>query len=166
MKHVSIFSDGSARGNPGNGGFGTLLIFETPDGTKHEKELSDGYRLTTNNRMELLGVISGLEALKEPCDVVVTTDSQYIANAFNQHWIDGWIKKNWKGAGNKPVKNVDLWQRMLAAMEPHQVTFKWVRGHAGHPENERCDTLATTAADSSDLKTDEEYEREHNEKLL
>lgn len=157
MKHVDIYSDGSARGNPGNGGFGTLLVFRMPDGSAREKELSGGYRLTTNNRMELLGVISGFEALNQPCDVTVITDSQYIANAFNQHWIDGWLKKNWKGAGNKPVKNVDLWQRLLAAMEPHEVRFQWVKGHAGHPENERCDELATTAADGDELMEDEGY---------
>lgn len=116
--------------------------------------------------MELLGVITGLEALKEPCDVTVTTDSQYIANAFNQHWVDGWLKKNWKGAANKPVKNVDLWKRLLAAMKPHDVTFNWVKGHAGHPENERCDTLATAAADSDNLAVDEEYEKTSNEKLF
>lgn len=158
MKHVDIYSDGSARGNPGNGGFGALLVFVGADGVRHEKELSGGYRMTTNNRMELLGVISALEALKGPCDVTVCTDSQYIANAFNQHWIDGWLKKGWKGAGNKPVKNVDLWKRLLAAMDPHEVRFEWVKGHAGHPENERCDALATTAADSDNLAEDTGYE--------
>ena len=157
MKHVDIYSDGSARGNPGNGGFGALLVFTDSSGSRHEKELSGGYRLTTNNRMELLGVISGFEALKGPCDVTVHTDSQYIANAFNQRWIDGWLRKGWKGAGNKPVKNVDLWKRLLAAMEPHEVRFNWVKGHAGHPENERCDALATSAADGDGLAEDEGY---------
>lgn len=157
MKHVDIYSDGSARGNPGNGGFGALLVFQAPGGVRHERELSGGFRLTTNNRMELLGVISGLELLKQPCDVTVHTDSQYIANAFNQHWIDGWLRKGWKGAGNKPVKNVDLWNRLLAAMEPHEVRFSWVKGHAGHPENERCDALATTAADGDGLAEDTGY---------
>ena len=157
MKHVDIYSDGSARGNPGNGGFGALLVFLMPDGSKRERELSCGYRLTTNNRMELLGVISALEALKQPCDVTVHTDSQYIANAFNQNWIDGWLRKGWKGANNKPVKNVDLWQRLLAAMDGHEVRFSWVKGHAGHPENERCDALATSAADGDELLEDEGY---------
>lgn len=157
MKHVDIYSDGSARGNPGNGGFGALLVFHGADGSRHEKELSGGYRLTTNNRMELLGAICGLEQLKEPCDVTMCTDSQYIANAFNQHWIDGWLRRGWKGAGNKPVKNVDLWKRLLAAMEPHEVRFEWVKGHAGHPENERCDALATAAADGDALQEDEGY---------
>lgn len=157
MKHVDIYSDGSARGNPGNGGFGALLVFRGKDGSLHERELSGGYRLTTNNRMELLGVICGLELLKEPCDVTMITDSQYIVNAFKQHWIDGWLRRGWKGAGNKPVKNVDLWKRLLAAMEPHEVRFEWVRGHAGHPENERCDALATAAADGDGLQEDEGY---------
>lgn len=157
MKHVDIYTDGAARGNPGRGGFGALLVFMGPDGARHERELSGGFRLTTNNRMELLGAISGLEALKEPCEVVVHTDSQYIANAFNQRWVEGWLKKGWRGAGNKPVKNVDLWKRMLAAMDPHEVRFEWVKGHAGHPENERCDSLATSAADGGNLQEDEGY---------
>lgn len=157
MKHVDIYSDGSARGNPGNGGYGALLVFHMPDGSTAQRELSEGFRLTTNNRMELLGVIAGLEALNQPCDVTVITDSQYIANAFNQHWIDGWLKRGWKGAGKKPVKNVDLWKRLLAAMDPHEVRFEWVKGHAGHPQNERCDDLATTAADGEALLEDEGY---------
>ena len=157
MKHVDIYSDGSARGNTGNGRFGALLVFTMTDGSKRERELSCGYRLTTNNRMELLGVISALEALNQPCDVTVHTDSQYIANAFNQNWIDGWLRKGWKGANNKPVKNVDLWQRLLAAMDGHEVRFSWVKGHAGHPENERCDALATSAADGDELLEDEGY---------
>ena len=104
--------------------------------------------------MELMGVITGLEALTKPCDVDVISDSKYVTDAFNQNWIDTWLRKNWKTAGNKPVKNMDLWQRLLAAMEPHHVTFHWVKGHAGHPENERCDKLATTAADGDGLLDD------------
>ena len=120
----------------------------------HEKELSQGYKLTTNNRMELLGVIAALEALKSPCEVTVYSDSQYVVNAFNQHWVDGWLKRGWKNAKKEPVKNPDLWKRLLKAKEPHQVTFVWVKGHAGHPENERCDELATTAADGDALLDD------------
>ncbi len=157
MQHIDLYSDGSARGNPGPGGFGTLLVYRDGDGVRHEREMSGGFRSTTNNRMELLAVISGLEALKRPCDVTVCTDSRYVADAFNQHWVDGWLKKGWKGAANKPVKNVDLWKRLLAAMESHSVRFEWVKGHAGHPENERCDTLATTAADAEDLPEDVGY---------
>ena len=101
-----------------------------------------------------MAAIVGLEALNKPCEVLLVSDSKYVTDAFNQHWIDGWLRKNWKTAGNKPVKNVDLWQRLLAAEKPHKVTFQWVKGHDGHPENERCDLLATTAADGSMLLDD------------
>lgn len=154
MLHVDIFTDGSSRGNPGPGGYGSLLRFVDRNGQVHEKELSQGYKLTTNNRMELLGVIAALEALKSPCEVTVYSDSQYVVNAFNQHWVDGWLKRGWKNAKKEPVKNPDLWKRLLKAKEPHQVTFVWVKGHAGHPENERCDELATTAADGDALLDD------------
>ncbi|MCI6713873.1 MAG: ribonuclease HI, partial [Lachnospiraceae bacterium] len=109
---------------------------------------------TTNNRMELMAAIVGLEALTKPCDVTLISDSKYLTDAFNRHWIEGWIMKGWKTAGNKPVKNVDLWERLLKAKGPHMVTFQWVKGHDGHPENERCDKLATTAADGTDLLDD------------
>ncbi len=145
---VELYSDGSARGNPdGPGGFGTILRYVDPTGQVHQKEFSAGYDKTTNNRMELLGVITGLEALTAPCDVTVTSDSQYVLKAFNDHWLDNWIKNSWKTAGGKPVKNVELWKRLKAACEPHNITWIWVKGHAGHPMNERCDELATTAAD-------------------
>lgn len=121
------------------------------------KELSQGYRCTTNNRMELLGVIVALEALKRPCNVTLYSDSQYVVNAFNKNWIAGWVKRGWKNAQKEPVKNPDLWKRLLKAKEPHQVTFNWVKGHAGHPENERCDQLATQAADSGNLLVDEGF---------
>lgn len=145
---VEIYSDGSARGNPdGPGGYGTILRYVDSKGEVHEKELSAGYDKTTNNRMELMGAIVGLEALLKPCDVEMFSDSQYVIKAFNEHWIDGWIRKGWKTAGNKPVKNVELWKRLLKACEPHGIRWNWVKGHAGHPENERCDELATAAAD-------------------
>ncbi|MCR5370956.1 MAG: ribonuclease HI [Clostridium sp.] len=153
--HVVIYTDGAARGNPdGPGGFGAVIQYTDPKGLLHEKELSGGYVRTTNNRMELMAAIAALEALNRPCEVDLWSDSQYLVNAFNQHWIDGWIKKNWTRGRNDPVKNTDLWKRLLAAMEPHQVAFHWVRGHDGHPENERCDRLATSAADGSGLMTD------------
>ncbi len=145
---VTMYTDGAARGNPGPGGYGTVLQYLELSGKLHELELSQGYVCTTNNRMELLAVIAGLEALKRPCSVTVHSDSQYVVNAFNQHWVEGWLKRNWKNAKKEPVKNVDLWKRLLAAKEPHDVRFVWVKGHAGHPENERCDRLATSAADS------------------
>ena len=154
MARVELYSDGSSRGNPGPGGYGTLLRYVRPTGEVIEREYSCGYRLTTNNRMELLGVIAGLEALNRPCTVDVYSDSQYVVKAFNDNWIDGWLRRGWKNASKDPVKNVDLWKRLLRAMEGHDVTYHWVRGHAGHPENERCDTLATAAADGDDLLED------------
>lgn len=157
MQHVDIYTDGSARGNPGRGGYGAVLRFRDAAGDLHELELSQGYRRTTNNRMELLGVIVALEALRRPCTVTLHSDSQYVVNAFNQHWVDGWLKRGWKNASKQPVKNVDLWQRLFAAKKPHRVEFVWVRGHAGHAENERCDMLATTAADGDNLLDDEGF---------
>ena len=152
---VSIYTDGAARGNPdGPGGFGTVLEYVDTKGQLHTKEISQGYKKTTNNRMELMAVIAGLEALNRPCEVELYSDSKYVVDAFNQHWIDGWIKKGWKRGKNEPVKNIDLWKRLLAAKEPHQVKFIWVKGHDGHPQNERCDELATTAADGTDLIDD------------
>ncbi len=144
---VDIFTDGSARGNPGPGGYGAILRCVDASGAVRERELSQGFDLTTNNRMELLAAIAALEALKRPCEVTLYSDSQYLVKAFNDRWIDGWLRRGWKNAKKEPVKNVDLWKRLLAAKEPHDVTFSWVRGHAGHPENERCDELATAAAD-------------------
>ena len=157
---VEIFSDGSSRGNPGPGGFGSLLRFTDAQGDVHERELSQGYELTTNNRMELMGAIVALEALKRPCKVTLCTDSQYVVKAFNDNWIDGWIARGWKNSQKKPVKNVDLWKRLLEAKKPHEVTFVWVKGHHGHPENERCDKLATEAADGQDLAIDEGFSGE------
>ncbi len=152
---VKIYTDGSARGNPdGPGGYGCVLHYTDSQGKLHERELSAGYQRTTNNRMELMAAIVGLEALLRPCQVELYSDSKYLVDAFNQHWIDSWIKKGWKRGKNEPVKNVDLWQRLLKAKAPHQVTFIWVKGHAGHPLNERCDTLATTAADGDNLLVD------------
>ena len=142
MKTVTIYTDGACSGNPGPGGWGAILQYG-----EFRKELSGGEAHTTNNRMELLGVISALEALNRPCDVEVHSDSQYVCNAFNQHWVEGWIRRGWKTSQKKPVKNVDLWKRLLAAKQPHNVTFHWVKGHAGHEFNERCDQLATAAAD-------------------
>ena len=153
---VKIYTDGAARGNPdGPGGYGTVLEYVDTKGQLHKKELSQGYETTTNNRMELMAVIAGLEALNRSCEVEVYSDSQYVVNAFNQHWVDGWIKKGWKRGKNEPVKNVDLWKRLLEAKQKHSVTFHWVKGHDGHPQNERCDELATTAADGTNLIVDE-----------
>ena len=152
---VDIYTDGAARGNPeGPGGYGTVLEYRDTKGNLHTKELSQGYRKTTNNRMELMAAIAGLEALNRPCQVNLYSDSKYLVDAFNQHWIENWVRKGWKRGKNEPVKNIDLWKRLLAAKEPHQVTFIWVKGHDGHPQNERCDALATGAADGEDLAED------------
>ena len=152
---VTIYTDGAARGNPdGPGGYGTVLQYRDTKGNLHERELSAGYKKTTNNRMELMAAIVGLEALNRPCEVELYSDSKYLTDAFNKHWIDGWKKRGWVKSDKKPVKNIKLWQRLLKAMESHQVTFHWVKGHDGHPENERCDQLATIAADGSGLLED------------
>lgn len=157
---VCIYTDGAARGNPdGPGGYGTVLEYTDTKGVLHRKEISQGYKKTTNNRMELMAAIAGLEALNRPCQVELYSDSKYLVDAFNQHWIDGWIKKGWKRGKNEPVKNIDLWKRLLKAKENHQVQFIWVKGHAGHPQNERCDELATSAADHGPLIEDLEFSK-------
>ena len=152
-RRVAIFTDGACRGNPGPGGYGVIL-----ECGRHRKELSGGYRRTTNNRMELLAAITGLEALKAPCDVTLHSDSQYLVNAMNNNWIGGWKAKGWTRGPNRSLKNADLWRRLDAATDDHQVTWHWVRGHAGHEQNEYCDQLATEAADLKDLPPDEGFE--------
>ena len=155
MDHVFIYTDGAARGNPdGPGGYGAVLQFTDKDGVLHEREISQGYVRTTNNRMELLAAIRGLQMLKRPCIVDLYSDSKYLTDAFNQHWIDGWQARGWRKSDKSAVKNVDLWQELLAAAAPHQIAWHWVKGHDGHPLNERCDKLATTAADGNDLIED------------
>lgn len=137
---------------------GPFFGFTDSKGQLHEKVLSAGYRKTTNNRMELMAAIAGLEALNRPCQVELYSDSKYLTDAFNQNWIDNWIANGWKRGKSGPVKNIDLWKRLLNAKASHQVIFIWVKGHAGHPQNERCDKLATSAADGEDLLTDEALE--------
>ncbi len=147
---VTIYTDGSSRGNPGPGGYGSILMSGS-----HIKELSKGFRLTTNNRMELMSVIAALEALtREKCDVTVYSDSKYVVDAIEQKWLFGWEKKNFKDK-----KNEDLWRRFLKVYRKHNVRFKWVRGHDGNEFNEKCDVLATAAADGNDLGIDAEYEK-------
>ncbi len=140
MKHVEIFTDGACSGNPGPGGYGAILRYGA-----HTKEISGGAAETTNHRMELLGVIEALKLLKEPCQVVVTTDSQYVFNGIEKGWARNWKKKGWRRAGNEPVANPELWEELLNLCDQHKVAFQWVRGHDGHPENERCDELAVAA---------------------
>ena len=148
MKKVIIFTDGGCSGNPGIGGWGALLRYGT-----HEKELSGNASDTTNNQMELTAVIRALSELKEPCEVMLYSDSQYVIKGMTE-WLIGWKNKGWKGADKKPVKNLELWQELDALSQKHRITWNWVKGHAGHPENERCDRLATTAADGNDLLVD------------
>ncbi|MBP1549022.1 MAG: ribonuclease HI [Oscillospiraceae bacterium] len=139
---VEIFTDGACSGNPGPGGYGAILRVG-----EHVKELSGGEANTTNNRMELMGVISALSALKYPCDVVLTTDSKYVVDSVTKGWAKGWKAKGWIKSDKKPALNVDLWEKLLDLLEVHNVKFVWVKGHAGHPENERCDELAVMERD-------------------
>lgn len=138
---VEIFTDGACKGNPGPGGWGAVIRSGA-----HEKQLSGGEPLTTNNRMEMMAAIEALKALKRPCRVTLSTDSKYVMDGITK-WIFGWQKKGWRTADGKPVKNVELWQALVEAIRPHAVEWKWVKGHAGHPENERADRLASKAAD-------------------
>lgn len=140
MKQVTIYSDGACSGNPGPGGWGTILVYQGV-----EKELSAGEEQTTNNRMELLAAIMGLELLKEPCKVTLVSDSKYLCESINQKWVFGWEANGWRKADKKPALNVDLWERMLAQLRRHDVEVQWIKGHAGHPYNERCDRLAVNA---------------------
>jgi ribonuclease HI len=137
MKFVELFTDGACSGNPGPGGWGAVLRYNG-----REKELSGGERETTNNRMELTAAIMGLKALKEPCDVRLVTDSKYVADGITKGWAESWRKNNWRKADKKPALNPDLWEQLLELIKKHNVTIEWVKGHAGHPENERCDQLA------------------------
>ncbi len=141
-KQVEIFTDGSCLGNPGPGGYGVVLRYKNT-----EKTLAKGYKLTTNNRMEMLAAVVALQTLKEPCHVILTTDSQYVRQGITQ-WIHNWKKKGWKTAAKKPVKNADLWQALDQETTRHQIEWHWVKGHAGHRENEMCDELARAAAEN------------------
>ncbi len=137
MKCIELFTDGACSGNPGPGGWGVVLKYNG-----HEKELSGGEANTTNNRMELTAAIEGLSALKEPCKVRLVTDSKYVADGITKGWAESWRKNNWRKADKKPALNPDLWEKLLNLISEHDVTIEWVKGHAGHPENERCDQLA------------------------
>ncbi len=149
-KQVEIYTDGSCLGNPGPGGYGVVLRYQA-----HEKELSQGFHLTTNNRMELLAAIEGLASLNQSCSIILTTDSQYVRQGITQ-WIHNWKKRNWKTADKKPVKNADLWKRLDQETLRHSVDWRWVKGHSGHHENERCDELARNAA-SNPTENDDGY---------
>lgn len=151
LKQIKIYTDGSCLGNPGPGGYGIVMKYK-----QQTKELSDGFKLTTNNRMELLAPIIALEALYEPCNIILTSDSQYMRQGITQ-WIHGWKKKGWITSTKTPVKNVDLWKRLDAVSQIHQMDWRWVKGHAGHAENERCDDLARWAAEAKPEQEDENY---------
>ena len=151
VKQLEIYTDGSCLGNPGPGGYGAVLKYQG-----HVKELAQGYQLTTNNRMEMLATIKALEILKEPCKVTLTTDSQYVRQGITG-WINNWVKNNWRTASKQPVKNVDLWKALYEQNNRHDIDWQWVKGHSGHPDNERCDDLARTAAESDSLLTDIGY---------
>jgi ribonuclease HI len=154
MKNVELYTDGACSYNPGPGGYGVVLIYGA-----HRKELSAGFRRTTNNRMEILAAIAGLEALKEPCCITLYSDSQYLVDSIEKGWAVRWQANGWKRNRKEKAVNPDLWERLLALCKIHKVQFEWVRGHAGHKENERCDRLATAAAQGSDLAVDEGYEK-------
>jgi len=150
---VVIYTDGACSGNPGPGGYGVVMLYGD-----RRLELSEGYRTTTNNRMELLAVIVALENLKRPCQVTLYSDAQYVVKAINEGWLDRWIQRGWRKSNKKPVENVDLWKRLLPLLEKHQVTFNWLKGHANVQENERCDQLAVEASTRCDLKIDKAFE--------
>lgn len=152
MKSVDIYTDGACSGNPGPGGYGIVLLYKG-----NRKELSQGYKCTTNNRMEMLAVIKGLETLKEPCKVNLYSDSQYVINSVTKGWVYKWKKNNWKKNKTEPALNVDLWIIMLELLEKHSVNFIWVKGHADNVENERCDFLARESIQKKELLTDENY---------
>lgn len=152
MKKIDIYTDGACSGNPGAGGYGIVMLYK---GIR--KELSQGYRVTTNNRMEMLAVIKALECLKEPCQVTLYSDSKYVVDSITKGWVYGWKKRGWIKSDKKKALNVDLWERLFPLLEKHQVEFIWVKGHAENVENERCDELARGAIASGDLLEDENY---------
>lgn len=151
---VTLYTDGACSGNPGKGGYGAILVHIDTNGVKHEKELSAGYAHTTNNQMELLAVIIGLEALKKPCSVKIVSDSKYVVDSISKGWLDNWAAKNWIKSGNKPVPNAELWKRLINAAKIHDIELEWIKGHAGYEYNERCDKLAVNAYKQDDLKTE------------
>ena len=155
MKKVTMYTDGGCSPNPGPGGYGIVLIYG-----EHRREFSGGYRRTTNNRMELVAAIRGLQTLKEPCHVTLFSDSQYVVNGISKGWAQRWKSRGWLLSDKRPAENIDLWEQLLALCETHQVRFEWIRGHNGHAENECCDRLAGEASRRQDLPIDAIYERD------
>ena len=154
MKKVEIYTDGACTGNPGKGGFGAVLIYNGS-----EKQINRGYRKTTNNRMELMAAVESLRLLKEECDVSLYSDSKYLTDAINKHWIDSWVKNGWRKSDKKAVLNRDLWEALLELIKIHRISFIWVKGHAGNKYNEICDTLAVEAYTHDATNIDAEYEK-------
>lgn len=153
MKTVDIYTDGACSGNPGAGGYGVVLLYKGK-----RKELSEGFKLTTNNRMEMLAVIRGIEALKEKCNINLYSDSKYVIESITEGWVYKWEKNNWSRAKNKKALNIDLWKILISLIEQHNINFIWVKGHANNKENERCDCLARNAITSGNLKEDKMYD--------
>lgn len=152
MKKLDIYTDGACSGNPGAGGYGVVMLYKGA-----RKEISQGYKVTTNNRMEMLAVIKALESLKEPCEVTLYSDSKYVVDSITKGWVYGWKKRGWIKSDKKKALNTDLWERLLPLLEKHKVEFVWVKGHADNIENERCDELARIALASENLLEDENY---------
>ena len=157
MKAVKIFTDGGCLGNPGPGGYAAILTYGD-----HKKEISGGYKLTTNNRMELMACIKGLEALKYPCEVTITSDSKYVVDGISKGWAKNWQKNNWRRSNKEKAENIDLWEKLLSLSGYHVTHFVWVRGHDGHEENERCDQLAKEAATAEYLEIDLGYKEKNS----
>ena len=156
-KQVIIYTDGGCSGNPGAGAYAAILTYTSPSGQYFEKSMTGGYKLTTNNRMELMAAIAALGALKEESDVILYSDSKYLVDAIEQKWLDNWIKKNWKIGTKSPVKNIDLWKKLISLLKKHNVKFCWVKGHAGHDFNERCDALVKQTFVQANLPDDVEF---------
>ena len=154
---VEIYTDGACSNNPGVGGYGAILFYQDSNGQVHEKKLSKGFNMTTNNRMELMAVIDALSVLKKPCKVKLYSDSKYVVDSINQKWLDGWVKKNWRLNTNNPVKNIDLWKKYIEIAKAHEIEFIWVKGHASNKYNELCDKMAVEARNSGNLSIDEGF---------
>ena len=154
LPKVTIYTDGACSNNPGEGGYGAILMYKKENGEMAQKQLSRGFKRTTNNRMELLAVIDALNCLKKPCEIQLYSDSKYVIDAINQKWLDDWIAKNWKLNTKNPVKNIDLWKNFIEASKPHKIEYIWVKGHNANKYNEMCDKLAVAARNSSNLEID------------
>jgi len=157
LPNITIYTDGACANNPGAGGYGAVLMYRKNDGTLAQKEISRGFKITTNNRMELLAVIDALKSLKKPCNITLYSDSKYVVDAINQKWLEGWISKNWKLNSKNPVKNIDLWKRYIEVSKIHKIKFIWVKGHNENKYNEICDKLAVNARNMPELENDDGF---------